>query len=135
MKYYLPAIAGFTFLLATVYAAFSAAPAPAVTVQGKVISVYDGDTLTVEVTRRMRVRLLGVSAPEIRTTDAAEKKLGLEFKELAKRLADGKGCTVQIPLHTDIGDSTTLSRVLGTVWIEGDNESLNKRMDDAIKSR
>ncbi len=52
----------------------------------KVLRVVDGDTIDVLVDlgfsthRKIRVRLYGINAPESRTRDLAEKKLGLAAK-------------------------------------------------------
>ena len=55
--------------------------------------VVDGDTVDVNidlgfkiVLAKQRVRLVGIDTPESRTRDLAEKKLGLEAKELLKEL-------------------------------------------------
>jgi len=56
----------------------------------KVHKVVDGDTIDVDidlgfnVSYYQRVRLAGIDTPESRTTDAYEKKLGLEVKEKLK---------------------------------------------------
>ena len=48
-------------------------PPLGLTAQCKVLDVYDGDTVTVEVRTIARVRLLDCWAPEVRTKDVAEK--------------------------------------------------------------
>ena len=56
----------------------------------KVTNVVDGDTIDVEIdlgfdiSFSSRVRLAGIDTPESRTTDKAEKILGLEAKEYIK---------------------------------------------------
>jgi len=52
----------------------------------QIVKVIDGDTVDVDIdlgfnlTIRQRVRLKGINAPESRTTNEKEKKLGLESK-------------------------------------------------------
>ena len=100
------------------------APQPGWITRATVDSVYDGDTLTVEVTRRMRVRLLDCWCPEIRTRDKAEKQRGFAAKaHLAELLPEGSEVVLQIPSGTDLGKSFTFGRVLGNVWAKEDAES------------
>jgi endonuclease YncB( thermonuclease family) len=103
-----------------------------------IVSVYDGDTITVEVRRRYRVRLIDCWAPEL--NKKAERAAGLESKaaletrvDLGSISGESKG-RLFVPLHERKdgvvypGDSTTLSRVAGWVWEEGSDESLNHYM-------
>ncbi len=56
----------------------------------KVTNVVDGDTIDVDIdlgfsiSYSQRVRLAGIDTPESRTSDKAEKVLGLESKEFLK---------------------------------------------------
>ena len=109
----------------------STEPAPVTgwTTHAKVVSVYDGDTITVEVTRRMRVRILDCWASEVRTRDKAEKARGIAAREhLRTLLPAGSGIVLQIPNHTDIGKSFTFGRVLGQVWTVGGKLSIAEQM-------
>ena len=56
-------------------------PPKGITTDVKLIKVVDGDTVDVEITRKVRVRLLDCYAPETRTRDAAEKVKGFESKK------------------------------------------------------
>ena len=57
----------------------------------EVVRVVDGDTIDIiidlgfSLTKKERVRLAGIDAPESRTTDLEEKKMGLESKEFLTR--------------------------------------------------
>lgn len=109
-------------------------PKPSWTTKGEVIAVHDGDTLTIRVTRDIRVRLLDCWAPETHmdgrlpeAKQAAEKKAGLKAKEDLKALALGKPVILQVPTSEDLLKSTTMGRVLGRVWLEGDDESLSEK--------
>ena len=68
----------------------------------EVKNVVDGDTIDVvidlgfDILFASRVRLAGIDTPESRTTDKAEKALGLEAKEyLKKHLKDAKSVVIR----------------------------------------
>jgi micrococcal nuclease len=98
-----------------------------------VIKVIDGDTIDVDIDLGMntvraneRIRLAGIDTPESRTTDKAEKALGLESKEYLKsKLKDAKF----IVIKTELPDSTEkFGRMLGWIYIDEDTVSLNDHM-------
>lgn len=108
-------------------------PQPSWTTKAVVSEVHDGDTLTVEITRKIRVRLLDAWAPEVKADNrlpeskrAAEKAAGIASRENLKALALGKEVVLQVPTDEDLLKATTMGRVLGTVWLEGSNKSLNQ---------
>lgn len=98
----------------------------------EVKSVVDGDTIDVvidlgfNVLFEQRVRLAGIDTPESRTTDKAEKALGLEAKEyLKKYLKDAKS----IVIRTEKMDSSEkYGRILGWLYVNGESESINNKM-------
>ena len=98
----------------------------------EVKNVIDGDTIDVvidlgfDVLFASRVRLAGIDTPESRTTDKAEKVLGIEAKEyLKKQLKDAKA----VVIRTEKMDSSEkYGRILGWVYVNGDSESLNNKM-------
>jgi endonuclease YncB( thermonuclease family) len=97
------------------------------TTRCRIVEVIDGDTLEVEVTKRVRVRLLDCWAPESRTLDLAEKKKGLIAKGHLRQIAEGQPGVLYIAGHEtcELGDSLTLGRVLGQIWVDGpDKRSL-----------
>jgi endonuclease YncB( thermonuclease family) len=106
----------------------TAAPTPQWTTSARCIRVIDGDTIEVEIRRTMRIRLLDCWAPESRTKDADEKRLGLAAKERLRRI-EGSEVIVQIPLSGtgDLSQVMTLGRVLGHVWVAGESESVNEQ--------
>lgn len=108
-------------------------PALGVAEHVRIVNVIDGDTIEVEVVRRARVRLLDCWAPESRTTDLAEKKLGLAAKERLAELAAGKTATLFVPTGAAalVGDVTTLGRFLGHVWLDGDDRTLSAHQVEA----
>ncbi len=95
-------------------------------------SVVDGDTIDVvidlgfNILYAQRVRLAGIDTPESRTTDKAEKALGLEAKDyLKKKLAAAK----TIVIRTEKLDSSEkYGRILGWVYLDGSGESVNNQM-------
>ena len=98
----------------------------------EVKTVVDGDTIDVvidlgfDILFASRVRLAGIDTPESRTTDKAEKVLGLEAKEyLKKHLKDAKS----VVIRTEKMDSSEkYGRILGWVYVNGESESLNNKM-------
>ena len=98
----------------------------------EVKNVVDGDTIDVvidlgfDILFASRVRLAGIDTPESRTTDKAEKALGIEAKEyLKKQLKDAKA----VVIRTEKMDSSEkYGRILGWVYVNGDSESLNNKM-------
>jgi len=98
----------------------------------KVTKVVDGDTIDVDIdlgfdiSFTSRVRLAGIDTPESRTTDKAEKALGLESKEyLSKHLKDAKS----VVINTEKMNSTEkFGRILGWIYVNGDTVSLNDMM-------
>jgi len=98
----------------------------------EVKNVVDGDTIDViidlgfDILFASRVRLAGIDTPESRTTDKAEKALGLEAKEyLKKHLKDAKS----VIIRTEKMDSSEkYGRILGWVYVNGESESVNNKM-------
>ena len=98
----------------------------------EVKSVVDGDTIDVlidlgfDILFASRVRLAGIDTPESRTTDKAEKVLGLESKEyLKKQLKDAKSVVIKTE---KMNSSEKFGRILGWLYVNGDTESLNDKM-------
>jgi micrococcal nuclease len=98
----------------------------------EVKNVVDGDTIDVvidlgfDILFASRVRLAGIDTPESRTTNKAEKSLGLEAKEyLKKHLKDAKS----VVIRTEKMDSSEkYGRILGWVYVNGESESVNNKM-------
>ena len=98
----------------------------------EVKNVVDGDTIDVvidlgfDILFASRVRLAGIDTPESRTTDKAEKVLGLEAKEyLKKKLKDAKSVVIRTE---KMNSSEKYGRILGWVYINGESESVNNKM-------
>jgi len=97
-----------------------------------VLKVVDGDTIDADIdlgfdiSLTKRIRLAGIDTPESRTTDAYEKKLGLEVKDwLKERLNFAK----DILIKTELPDSTEkYGRIIGHLFINGEETSINNQM-------
>jgi len=98
----------------------------------KVTNVVDGDTIDVDIdlgfdiSFSSRVRLAGIDTPESRTTDKAEKVLGLEAKEYIKsKIKDAK----DVVIKTEKMDSSEkYGRILGWLFLDGSKVSVNEQM-------
>lgn len=98
----------------------------------KVTKVVDGDTIDVDIDLGFdicfssRVRLAGIDTPESRTTDKAEKALGLEAKAYLKHEIEAAKSVV---IKTEKMDSSEkYGRILGWVFLDGASVSLNEKM-------
>jgi endonuclease YncB( thermonuclease family) len=97
------------------------------------ITVTDGDTVKVKIIKEIDIRLLpdegSYDAPEIsHPKTKEEKERGLAAKEyLAKRIAAAVSENAQVVVYIPFEgrgkfkDITTLGRVLGKVYINGEN--------------
>ena len=98
----------------------------------QITKVVDGDTvdadidLGFDISLTKRIRLAGVDTPESRTSDANEKKYGLESKEWLKHsLQDAKN----ILIKTELPDSTEkYGRIIGHLFVNDQESSLNDQM-------
>lgn len=106
---------------------FPSKPQTGFTARCKVVRIIDGDTIVVKWEFEEHIRLLSCWAPESRTTDPEEKVRGLAAKQhlidLAKPGTEG---IVFIPAGYDLSKTQTLNRLLGYVWIDGNEKSLNE---------
>lgn len=97
-----------------------------------VTKIVDGDTIDVDIdlgfniSYSQRVRLAGIDTPESRTSDKAEKALGLEAKDYLKyKLKDAK----LVVIKTELPDSSEkYGRILGWVYVDGNTISVNDQM-------
>ena len=101
--------------------------------KAEVLSVYDGDTVTLMIDQgmkhfaRVKVRMVGINTPEIRTKDLDEKKRGYAAKDYLKSRIEGKTVIVHTVKKGKFG------RWLGVLWAYNDDmnelgESLNDEM-------
>jgi micrococcal nuclease len=100
----------------------------------KVNKVVDGDTIDVDIdlgfdiSFSSRVRLAGIDTPESRTADKMEKALGLEAKAFLKHEIEAAKSVV---IKTEKMDSSEkYGRILGWVFLDGSDKSINQKMID-----
>ena len=105
--------------------AYGNAPDQATTVECRVVRVVDGDTIEVTVQQVYRVRLLDCWAPETHGPDKAD---GLAAKEHLRNYIEqhGMSAVLSVPWHADVAKSWTMGRVLGNVWMSGQEKSLSE---------
>ena len=100
----------------------------------KVNKIVDGDTIDVDIdlgfdiSFSSRVRLAGIDTPESRTADKLEKSLGLESKAYLKHAIEEAKSVV---IKTEKMDSSEkYGRILGWVFLDGSDKSINQKMID-----
>lgn len=86
------------------------------TYQAKVLSVYDGDTITIKIdlgfkiTQEMKIRLENVDAPELR---GDQRELGLLARDYLRNLINKK----DIIINTVKDEKGKYGRYLGTIML------------------
>ena len=86
----------------------------------KCVNIVDGDTIDAEIDLgfdvkvKKRIRLAGINAPESRTRNKVEKKLGLAAKERLKELMEGAANCFELESQ-ELGK---FGRVLGRLHID-----------------
>lgn len=89
---------------------------------GRVLSVYDGDTCTIlislglDIYKSEKIRLVGLDAPEMDTDE------GKAVQAYVEKILKGK----QIVLKTDNDKHEKYGRLLGTIFFNGEN--INERL-------
>ena len=98
----------------------------------QITKVVDGDTIDADIdlgfdiSLTKRIRLAGVDTPESRTSDANEKKYGLESKEWLKHKVES---AKNILIKTELPDSTEkYGRIIGHLFVNDQESSLNDQM-------
>ena len=100
--------------------------------KAKLKRVVDGDTcdayidLGFDVSVKKRIRFMGVDTWESRTRDLEEKKKGLAAKEYTKEMLSKNEGEFTIKSH-GVGK---YGKVLGELFIEGEDKSLNELLKD-----
>ena len=110
-------------------------PPAGLTTKVVVTNVVDGDTIDVQIIKTVRVRLKDCWCPETRTRDLEEKEKGLAAKSHIKTLLGEqelyfgepkyKEAILHIPAdeEDDIKDILTLNRILGYIFVDGQDVS------------
>lgn len=105
-------------------------------IPARVVSVYDGDTLTIEFKIRANVRLLDCWAPEIKTKDKEEKDKGLESKKYLENLLKVNDEVIaEIPFDGNISNSISLSRILATIYKDIDGDGVKDNISSIMVDR
>ena len=98
----------------------------------QILKVVDGDTIDAsidlgfDISLEKRIRLAAIDTPESRTSDANEKKYGLESKEWLKHKVEN---AKDILIKTELPDSTEkYGRIIGHLFINDQETSLNDQM-------
>jgi micrococcal nuclease len=101
--------------------------------KAEVISVYDGDTITVMIDQgmkhfaRVKVRMIGINTPELRTKDLEEKARGYAAKDYLKSRIEGKTIVINTVKKGKFG------RWLGVIWLyEEGMEELGESLNDEM---
>lgn len=83
-------------------------------IRGQVVSVADGDTLTVvdAAGRRVKVRLAGIDAPEKRQAFGQQSKQALADRVFGRQVV------------VDAGKTDRYGRTIGKVWVDGTDANL-----------
>ncbi len=95
----------------------------------KINKIIDGDTVDLDIdlgfsiTISHRVRLKDINAPETRTLNLDEKKLGVEAKDWLEQELSRKGNWVIQTFKED-----KYGRILGTIYLEGESTTVNEKM-------
>mgnify|MGYP001080704049 CR=1 FL=1 len=100
--------------------------------RAEVISVYDGDTMTLMIDMgmkhfaRVKIRMIGIDTPEIRTKDAEEKVRGYEARDYLRSRVEGK----KVIVHTQ--KKGKFGRWLGVLWADEGQEELGESLNDEM---
>jgi micrococcal nuclease len=86
------------------------------TMYGKVVRVYDGDTLTININYAidLKFRLIGVDTPEIRKGDKAHREAGKAIRDKVKELVLDK----VVRIVTGKSDKDPYNRILAYIYID-----------------
>ena len=98
------------------------------TVEAKIISVYDGDTVKAifplnGVMYKWNCRLTGIDTPEIRTSDRLQKKFGYEVRDHLRSKILNKVVTLKCQ------DLDKYGRLLTEIWF--DQQNINQWLIDS----
>ncbi len=95
---------------------------------GVVVRVVDGDTLVARIDgSRVRVRLLGVDAPESVTPDQPVECFGPQAGDAARRLLP-EGARISLETDPTQGREDRFGRRLAVVTVDGQGTSVNERL-------
>lgn len=100
------------------------------TTPARIVSIHDGDTVTVELRVQTNIRLLDCWAPEI---TGVEKPKGLKSKEFLETLVHpGDEVVVDIPFQENFSKSLTLSRILARIYRDVDDNGSKEDVSELM---
>ena len=104
------------------------------TTRGRVVHVVDGDTLDVEIRKRVRVRLLKCWAPELH---GSRRSAALAAREHLKQLCEGQLVTLHVPADEEgeLASRFTFGRVLGLLFRENEQNVSELMVDSGHATR
>ena len=102
-------------------------PTPGVTTRCKITRVIDGDTVDVQVTYPLRVRLKDCWAGELSTVSGEEASEALKQRVKQSMTGDAILLVPTGQAHNAM-DVFTFGRVLGVLWLAHEPQSLNEWM-------
>jgi len=107
----------------------TAAPPPPTgwTTPARVVGIVDGDTIDVEVSKVVRVRLADCWAPERYHADGPASTANMK-----RLLPIGSECVLHVPTSSgDLADVFSFGRVIGHVWSAGAEDSVSEKQVEA----
>lgn len=112
---------GVLFLLFGLYFLQDVRQGPSLVKKGKVIHVYDGDTILVLAgDKKSKVRLIGLDAPELKR-GSNKASLGEKSREYTRKELLGE----QVWLTYDVRTQDRFDRVLAYVWLGNPDKNPN----------
>jgi endonuclease YncB( thermonuclease family) len=107
-------------------------PPRGLSTSAKIVEWYDADTATVDLSIRCRVRLIDCWAPEVRGKQKAE---GLKSKQAMLEVCPvGSKVRLFIPATGRLQDSLTFGRVLGKIWVPGEDGKWVDVAEEMVRS-
>ena len=97
-------------LFVLLYTTLFAKPQQSITTEAVVVNVYDGDTVTLSITKEVKVRLQDCWAAELKQEGGKEAK-----EELEKLIPVGEKVLLEIPMESSLSKSITFGRFIGRV--------------------
>jgi endonuclease YncB( thermonuclease family) len=108
-------------------------PSQRLATSARVKRIIDGDTLVLEVTKELRVRMLDCWAAEIRTKNLEEKNKGLAAKKYLESLINTDDIVlVDIPITEKLQDSISLGRFLAYIYADTDGDGILDNISDLM---
>ena len=98
-------------------------PPKGFTTDARIVRIIDGDTVDIEVVRKVRVRLEDCWCPETRTRDREEKVRGYAAKRHLRDFIWEHGADLVVFIaasdDNELKDIFTFGRVVGRVFVDG----------------